>query len=369
MPKEVCIMTSVHRHDDVRIYHKSAKSLKAAGYDVTVLCSDYEGIDSDGIRFVRVDVPKGRMKRIMKAGKLFYKKALALDCDIYHFHDPELMGAGVKLAKQRVAIYDIHEDVPRQILTKPYLKPVIARLCSCVVEWYETRCVKRLSGVICAEPIIYDRIGPLNRHSALVCNYPKLEEFEQACAADERTNAVCYIGGITRIRGIFEMLEAVQDGDIKLILAGDFEDEALKAEVEQHKGYKNVDYRGFVGRDEVRGILSSVKAGLVTLNPIPKYLTALPVKMFEYMVAEVPVIASNFPYWKAIVDDAGCGVCVDPMVPGEVQSAIQYIVSNPDQATLMGQRGRVAVNEKYNWGVEKQKLLSLYDGLLNMAAQ
>lgn len=362
----VCIMTSVHRYDDVRIYHKEAKALKQVGYDVTLLCSNHKGkdvewYDENGIRFIKIDVPKKRSKRVLHAWKGFYKKALELNCDYYHFHDPELIKAGLKLRKKARVIYDIHEDVPRQILTKPYLKPFIAKISSWFVERYEEYSAKRFYAIIAAEPVIYERLININPNTVMVCNYPKLDEF-QIVDDDfsKRQNAVCYIGGITKIRGIFEMIDAVNDTDYKLILAGEYETDELKIQAEQKKGYENVDYKGFLDRQGVKETLSTVKAGLVTLHPIPKYLTALPVKMFEYMIAKVPVISSDFPYWKQIVDDASCGVCVDPLNPDEIKKAIKYIIDNPDVAKQMGENGRKKVLEKYNWDIEKKKLIALY---------
>lgn len=360
--KSVCIMTSVHQHNDVRIYHKEAISLKKAGFDVTIICTTFQGEDENGIKFIKLDIPKKRMKRVLTASNIFYKKAVELDCDFYHFHDPELIKAGLKLSKKKKVIYDIHEDVPRQILTKPYLKPFIAKISSRVVEMYENYAVKRLFAIIPAAPVIYDRLEKLNKNTVLVCNYPKLDEFDEI-VSPKRKNEVCYIGGITKIRGIFEMITAVENSDIKLILAGKFEDEQLLVDSQKMAGYKNIDYRGFVGRNEVKEILSTVKAGLVTLHPIPMYLTALPVKMFEYMIAGVPVISSEFPYWKAIVDDAQCGICVNPLNPNEIKSAIEYIFNNPEIAKQMGENGRKKVIEKYNWDIEKVKLIELYKKL------
>lgn len=355
-------MTSVHRHDDVRIYHKEAKALKSAGYDVVILCNDYEGVDSDGIEFIKQEVPKERMKRILFAPKLFYKKAKSIDCDYYHFHDPELLGVGAKLSKTHKVIYDVHEDVPRQILNKPYLKPATAKLASRFFEKHESRAVKKLYAIVAAVPVIYDRMKQLNSNTIMVCNYPKLEEFPPYNKEinAHKNNSVCYIGGITKIRGIFEMVEAIDKTNIKLILAGEFETPQLKHQVESMSGYKNVDYRGFLGRSEVNGVLSEAAAGLVTLYPLPQYLPSLPVKMFEYMIAKVPVIASNFPYWESIVNDASCGICIDPTKPNEIRDAIKYLVDNPEIAAQMGDNGRKSVIQKYNWDIEKTKLLELY---------
>jgi len=247
--KSVCIMTSVHRYDDVRIYHKEAKALKQAGYDVTILCTNHAGereewFDENGIRFIKIDVPSGRAKRIISAPKLFLKKARELNCNYYHFHDPELIKTGLKLRKTARVIYDSHEDVPRQILTKPYLKPFVAKLSSRVYEKYETYAIKRFYAIIAAEPVIFDRMIKYNKNTVLVCNYPKLDEFVMSDDDfSNRKNQVCYIGGITKIRGIFEMIDAVTNTDTRLILAGEFENNDLKTQAQNMQGYKNVDYK------------------------------------------------------------------------------------------------------------------------------
>lgn len=360
--KKICIMTSVHRHDDVRIYHKEAKTFADNGFDVTIICSDFEGRDENGIKFKKVKVPSSRFLRMIKAPLLYAKAAKNINADYCHFHDPELIFAGLLLKNKMKVIYDSHEDFPRQVLTKPYLKPFWARLFSKITEKYETYAAKRFYSIVAAEPVIYDRFIKINKNTVMVCNYPKLEEFENIdIDFEKRKNKICYIGGITKIRGIFEMIDAVKDTDVKLVLAGDYETNILKTEAESKKGYQNVEYKGFLDRNGVKEVLSEVKAGLVTLHPVPKYLTALPVKMFEYMIAKVPVIASNFPYWEKIVNESGCGLCVDPTNPDEIKSAILYITKNSDVAEEMGENGRKTVLEKYNWEVEKEKLLALYN--------
>lgn len=354
-------MTSVHRHDDVRIYHKEAKSLRAVGCGVTILCPDYEGEDENGIRFVRVRLPAGRFRRILAAPGRFCRAAKEADADFYHFHDPELLRAGLMLRRWGKTVYDVHEDVPLQILTKPYLKPVWAGLASRLFGWYEGRAARRLWGIVAAEPGIYVRMKRFNRNTCQVCNYPMPKELAAASPRPGgREKAVCYIGSITRIRGIFEMLEAAESAGARLLLAGDFETEELRREAELHPGWKNVEYLGYVGREEVKNILSRAAAGLVTLHPVPKYKTALPVKMFEYMAAGIPVIASDFPDWRRIVEESGCGLCVNPLNPDEIRTAVRYLLSSPDVAVEMGERGRRAVLRQYHWGEEAKKLRSFY---------
>lgn len=367
---KICVMTSVHKHDDVRIYHKEAKALKENGHDVTILCTDYEGTDENGIVFVKVNLAKLRLARLISASFVFYKAALLQKADVYHFHDPELISCGKKLLKKAYVIYDVHEDVPRQILTKPYLKPKTAAFFSKWFEKREDKAFAKLDVIITAAPVIEKRVKKFTENHLMVCNYPKLEEFKDTdIDFSKRENKVCYIGGITKIRGAIEMLKAMEKTSygVRLALAGEYESQALRQEIEREEGFSRTDYLGFLNRDEIQELLNTSKAGLVTLHPTPTYVESLPVKMFEYMMAQIPVIASDFPYWQEIIDSAECGICVNPFEPVEIAKAISYIADNDDFAREMGKRGRKAVLEKYNWNIEKRKLVAIYDFLKTQA--
>ncbi|MNR34850.1 GDP-mannose-dependent alpha-(1-6)-phosphatidylinositol monomannoside mannosyltransferase [compost metagenome] len=126
-----------------------------------------------------------------------------------------------------------------------------------------------------------------------------------------------------------------------------------------------VDDHGFVGRGEVREIMSRSVAGVVTFLPAPNHIDAQPNKMFEYMSAGIPVIGSNFPLWKTIIEGNQCGVCVDPADPVEIAAAIDHLFIHQSEAREMGVRGRIAVLEKYNWDSEGAKLIALYQEILS----
>jgi glycosyltransferase involved in cell wall biosynthesis len=141
----------------------------------------------------------------------------------------------------------------------------------------------------------------------------KPEEFDAPVVQDAKSNHVCYIGGIERIRGIAELVAALEHTDSSLILAGKFSNPALEEEMKQQAGWKKVDFRGFQDRKGVNLAMQQSFAGMVTSYPTINYLDALPVKMFEYMAAGLAVIASDFPYWKSIIENSDCGICVNPL--------------------------------------------------------
>ena len=86
--------------------------------------------------------------------------------------------------------------------------------------------------------------------------------------------------------------------------------------------------------------------------------------MFEYMSAGLPVIASNFPKWKNIINETNCGICVNPENPDEIAKAIEFIMTHPKKAKEMGQNGRKLIEKKYNWSIEEKKLNIIYSSLL-----
>jgi glycosyltransferase involved in cell wall biosynthesis len=154
--------------------------------------------------------------------------------------------------------------------------------------------------------------------------------------------------------------------DIRLNLAGIFSEKAIEEEVKTYNGWQKLNELGFLGRDDIVELYKYSKAGLVTLHPIINYLDALPVKMFEYMAAGLPVISSDIKLWKDIVEGNSCGICVNPLEPKEIAQAIEYIISHPEVAEQMGQNGKRAVLEKYNWQVEEKKLFEVYAKVINI---
>ena len=363
---KVCHITSAHPDGDVRIFHKECVSLAEEGYDVSLVIPNTESRIENGVKIVSfIYKPSSRLSRFTKSVNLAYKKALELDADIYHLHDPELLRIAVKLKnKGKKVIYDAHEDLPRQILSKKYLKPIVRKLISSRIEKYENKVAKKLDVIVTATPFIRDRFLKVNPRTTDINNFPIIKELLFDFEYDQKKgNKICYVGGITTVRGINELLEALEGAECSLLLAGAFLEDGLRDSIINKNAWNKVEELGFLRREEVVNVYKKSKLGIVTLHPISNYYVSLPVKMFEYMAAGLPLIASNFPLWKDIILENNAGLCVDPMSPIEIGEAINYILNNPKEAKKMGENGRKMVIEKYNWDIEKKKLIDLYQEL------
>lgn len=364
---KICHLTSAHPRFDTRIFIKQCCSL-AQIYNTYLVVADGVGNEvKNQVNILDVGKFNGRRNRMLNAPKAIFEKAIALDADIYHLHDPELIPIGLKLKKQgKKVIFDAHEDLPNQIMSKHYLNPIAKKILSLAVNIYERYACAKLDGVVAATPFIRDKFLKINKNSIDINNYPKLEEFNSIPKDTLKANQVCYIGGLADVRGIVEMVQAISltQNTANLTIAGNFADKNLEQFVMAMEGWDKVNFLGYVGRDEIRNTLASSIAGLVVLHPTQSYLDALPVKMFEYMCAGIPVIASDFPLWRSIVNDAQCGKCIDPLNPFEIAKAIDFFHDNPNLVKIMGENGKNAVMEKYNWFIEESKLFTFYENMI-----
>jgi hypothetical protein len=360
---KVCHFTSVHPYNDTRILIKECCSLAVAGYETHFVAPDAPEEVIKGI-FLH-SIPKSTESRLLRMTKTVwavYQKARTINADIYHFHDPELIPIGLllKLEGKRV-VYDVHEDVPQDILVKTWIAPILRQPIAWLVERLESFAAKRFDGVVAATPFICDRFLKLNCRAVNVNNYPILTElYLPNVDWTQKERAVCYVGCIDKIRGIFEMVEAIAQTDAKLLLAGQFSEVIQYDKVIAMPGWVHVEELGQLNRKEVASTLERVVAGLVVLHPTNTFIHALPVKMFEYMSAGIPVIASNFPMWKQIIEGNQCGICVDPINPVAIGEAITWIIEHPEEARCMGENGRKAVEQKYNWENQVESLVKLY---------
>ena len=363
----VAQLTSVHPADDVRIYVKQCRTLAEAGYRVSLVAPDGR-LPNDGspVQIVPVRRREARLARMVATTWDVFQCTRALSAKIVHFHDPELIPAGIllKVIGRRV-IYDVHENVPDQVLSKDWLPRALRGAVSKLIDLTERVSARLFDAVVAATPDIARRF-PAHK-TVIVQNFPLLSEFASGeCVVPGRIRRdLVYVGNIADIRGVIEMVEAMailqrERPGMCLNVAGRFLSVSLEERVRAMDGATAARFLGWQSRDQVSKLLSSALAGLVVLHPTPSYQRAYPVKLFEYMAAGIPVIASDFPLWRQIVQEAECGLLVDPHDPRAIADAAIWLCEHESEARAMGAAGAAAVRSRFNWSHEAEKLLRLY---------
>ena len=365
MSTRVCHMTSVHPAKDIRIFHKECASLAAHGYDVTLVVPADEDHKDKNVNIAAVPQPGTRRERFTHTLYQVYKRALATNASLYHFHDPELFVVALALkARGKRVIFDSHEDLPRQVLDKPWIPPLIRPSVSRMTEFFESKSAQRIDAVIGATPNIAQRFESIGASTAVVRNYPNLNEWStKAPNWKSKNRQAIYVGGITQIRGAFEMIAAVKQTDAKLVFAGPLE-KAIETELRNAQSNNEVELRGFLDRPSVAQCFAESMVGLCVLWPTKSYTASIPIKILEYMAAGLPVIASDFPSWRELVGNSKAVLFVDPKKPAQIAEAIQYLVDHPEEAEAMGRTGQDLVRKEYNWQAEERTLIALYERLL-----
>jgi glycosyltransferase involved in cell wall biosynthesis len=362
----VCHITTVHPVGDHRILHKECLSLQAAGFDVTLIAPHEGDTVVRGVPVVGLRVAaRNRLERMARRPRAAYRAAVALDADLYHFHDPEFLPYGVRLARRgKRVVYDAHEDVPVQMRYKEWIPGPGRTGAARAFARLEAECVARMDAVVTPSVVALDRLRRRQPRTHLVANYPRLDEIRPAERWGDRERAACYVGGIARVRGTPGLVDAMAHTDAELHLAGPFESPALRLELERSAGWPRVRYAGRLGRAEIAALLARVKVGVIPLQPIANYVDAYPVKLFEYFAAGLPVVATDVPRWREVLEAHDCGVCVPYGAPELLGVAITRLLDDDDAARAMGERARRAAEERYSWETQAATLVGLYGELL-----
>lgn len=362
--KKIAHITTVHQRNDSRIFSKQCATLAAGFGSVALFVADGKGgAETLGVKIIDIGKSEGRLRRFLSGSYNMFKALRAYKADIVHFHDSELIPLGLVLRVLGVkVVYDVHEDLPRDILIKEYVPYPLRSLIASVAEFVEWVGGCFFSGIVAATPVIANRFP--SKKTLVVCNFPVQEEFALNGEAVyfSRAKNFCYVGTISEARGPLELVSAMEamPPDCKLTLAGSFNTQELEVKAKSLQGWRNVDFLGWVSRKDVSQVLGRSRAGMVTLLPTQTHLDSYPIKLFEYMAVGLPVIASDFPLWRDILKGVECAIFVDPADPGEIANAMKWVLDHPSEAEAMGLAGKKAIKERINWAVEGERLLAFY---------
>ena len=362
-------ISSVHPAFDNRIFYKELKTLESNGFVVTFIVPHESDVIVDNIRILAVDKPFNRLDRVTRTMSKIFKKALEVNGDIYHFHDPELIPIGLFLrARGKKVIYDIHENYLLSLETREYIPTGLRRFVSKSLAFLEKVSAKYLE-IILAERSYAKRFP----EGIQVLNYPKrtfLKNNSSYSLGNSTKHKLLFTGIVTEDRGALthaQIVELIDNVEVHVVGRCDKKLASKMREI-AGKGVERLFITGENGHVPYNEILKYYSegnwlAGLALFPPIPKNMEKELTKLFEYMQAGIPICCSNFPIWKNLIDDTKSGIYVDPDDSVSIVNGIQYLIKNAEKRVIMGEKGKLAVEEKYNWDVESKKLLGVYNNL------
>jgi glycosyltransferase involved in cell wall biosynthesis len=366
-------MTSVHRWHDTRIFFKECQTLAQEGFEVVLIVPREEKVDNtiDGVKIRSILKPRNRRLRMICTGYNVFRTALQEGADLYHIHDPELLPWAQWLRLLgKLVIYDMHENLRGALLTKGWIHPSLRRPSSALFGRLERMLLSRLP-VIFAE-YSYPRHYPTSKRSAIVLNLPDASRLLSIRGDKFGQFTAGYMGGVSEVRGSLAMVEAVRilydrGQRTGLQCVGPVSEEHKrtlhgKAYVEQSA---DILFHGRLPQQDGWRIMARCHAGLAVLQAVPNYVESYPTKMFEYMALGLPIVVSDFPLYRDIVERYKCGFCVDPSKPGQIADALLYLSRHAQEAAAIGARGRDAVINEFNWSSEAEKLLAFYRSILS----
>lgn len=376
---KVVHLTTAHLRYDTRIFIKMCSTLANQGHDVSLIVADGKGDENkNGVKILDTGLSKNRYYRFLFSVVKVYRKAKDIDADVYHFHDPELLliSGLLKFNSQADIIYDIHENVKEDILGKIWIPLFFRKYISVSFILIERLMLRFINQIILAEES-YFKIYNNRKNVTSILNYPIISlrstNSTTISTISHSKIKLIYVGGVSRIRGIFELIESInllvsigyKNISLKIfgLITPDFKNELLKL-INDYNLDSYVTICGVINHEKVYDEIKKAHIGLSILHPDKNFVESIPTKLYEYMSVGIPVIASNFPMWKQIIEKYECGICVNPLNPNEIVEAIISIIDNPIKSKQMGANGVKPVEELYNWENESNKLINIYDKIL-----
>jgi len=365
MPLHSVHLASAHAAADPRIFDKECRTLAAAGHRVTFVVPHARDEVADGVEIAAVPLPATGRERLTRTVRAVVRRAeaVSLQASVWHVHDAELLPYVLPHARRRRVVYDAHEDTPRQVRHWAWVPRAMRPAVGAAYAGLEALAGRWCAGLVAATPTIAARY-PADK-TVVVRNVPRLDTLGTGPPPSERPPVVAYVGAITRPRGTEEMIRAaglLPDG-AELHLAGTPFPATLPDDLSAVPGAERTHWLGHVDRDGVARLLATARVGLVVLHDTPQYRDAYPTKLFEYMAAGVPAVVSDLPLWRQMVEDAACGLLVDPRDPSALAGACAALLADDACADAMAAAGRAAARDRYSWDAEASVLLAFYDAL------
>ena len=364
-------LSSCHSADDNRIF-KMCRSIASAGHEVSFVVPAERDEFIDGVAIKAVPVPASLWKRLVFCTWQVFRRAAKERADIYHFHDPELIFAGLALRylQRSEVLYDIHENMPDQILCRQSIPVGLRKWVASACDLVERYAGKRYSGLVTANEDISERFRAVNDRVIEIHNYAEKDEFNSTDDQATRfASGIIFHSGASDRTAFPAVLKALslipKELSFQLLATGNAPAATRSAiEMTQQQGCENVKVVGPLPREEMVSWMLKSAVSLVLYSEERNHASIRANRFYESLAAAMPVIVPNFHEWREAVESIGCGIAVDPADPRAIAEATAHLLKNPAEAAEMGRRGQQAFRRCFSWEHETEKLLRLYQQIM-----
>ena len=372
----IVFITSGHSPFSSRLFSKELKSLQKKYPNLTIIAPFEEAKNFvDGIRIIGIKKYRSRYNRWSLLFSL-YRHTASLRPQIVHCHEPDSLLVAYLLKKrfpEIKAIYDCHEFHP-QSFTENFFIPIKNIACT-IIQKSENWLASKMDAVITVNNLLVQRFKKCNKRVVLLPNYSRLNIFQKLRRKkeilSEKEVQLIYVGQLEIDRGFFTMLsilkEINQSYSCTLTLIGKFLPFSLEKELfrfaSKHNLLDKIDYQGYLSHDDTVKKLINADIGLCLLKGKERYEWSEPIKYFEYAAAGLPVVMSDIPSHRLLIEKNKNGILVSGESPSEGKKVIKCMIEKPKEALKMAERGVEAFHKEYNWEAVEPRLFELYDCL------
>lgn len=367
--KHYCFLSCLCSRYDVLIFVRQARSLVAAGFKVTCIVCDTEADEIvDGVEIVSTGyVPNNRLDRFLHSRKVLIEAARKVNADIYQISDPELISLAPWFHRmKKKVVFNMREYYPDLIQKKHYIPKILRSLTSDFYGLMMKRYLKCFDAVFIVTDWVLERIkkdyGLNNCH--LLTNFPIVHtdfhlSYEEYCRRGDVLNYEGTVYVSSRQELVFQALEKLPQ--VHYLMAGVIDE--TYGWIKDLPYWKNVEFIDGFHPDELQSILSRASIANVFKDFAPRDGSLGVLKIFESMEAGLPVLLADVPLYRKINEKYHCGICVNPNDVQDIEQAIRYLVEHKEAAYQMGQNGRRAVIEEFNWAKQAENFIHIINTL------
>jgi glycosyltransferase involved in cell wall biosynthesis len=316
--------------------------------------------------------PWAKVSQSRVRSRQLYDAGISLKPDVVHVHDTDTLAVGVRLKRDTRAflVWEANELFPEMLVAN---RKAVSSFVLAYWRNIERTSVEHVDAVITVGDALaaeLKRRFPVS--PVVVRSVPDLVPMvdrhllREHLGLPEEAVILLYQGLINHGRGIeqvIDILEHVPGVHFVFQGTGPTLDSVLRYAAASRSSSR-IHYAGCVPTHELHKWASGADIGdlLLENTSLNNYLAA-PNKLYQYLIAGIPVLASDFPEIAAVVDEGPAGMVADPLNPEAMVRALAQLAEDTDLRATMGARARELAEARYNWGIEKQKLIALYDEL------